>query len=134
MTDTATRAISVIVADDDPGVRQALAELLADDPRFALVGTTESGADAAGLARSARPQLAIVDVHMPQGGVEAIEAIREASAETKVVVYSAKRGRRVRSEMLAAGAVGFLAKGDAVDLNGALVDFVSQPPARPVPN
>lgn len=126
MNDVAVKVVSVLVADDDARIRQALAELLADDSRFTLVGTSESGADAAAQARVVLPDLAIVDVQMPQGGVEAINAIRAASSQTEVVVYTAKRGRHVRSEMLAAGAVGFLAKGDAVDLNGALLDFLSQ--------
>lgn len=124
MTDTSTTTISIIVADDDPGICEALADLLRDDPRFLLVGVGASGAEGAALAQQHRPELAIVDIHMPQGGTEAIRAIHEVSPDTSVVVYSAKRGSRARTEMLEAGAVGFLAKGAAVDLTSALADFL----------
>ena len=125
MTDLETRTITVILADDDPVICQALAELLNDDPRFTVVGTGESGAEAALLAAAAHPDLAVVDVQMPQGGVEAITAIHSASASTKVAVYSANRGSRVRFEMMNAGAIGFLSKGDALDLSSALADLVA---------
>lgn len=124
MTDLVARTISVILADDDSGVRQALADLLCDDPRFTLVGSGQSGAEAAKLAATIQPDLAIVDVQMPQGGAEAIRAIHAVSPQTKVAVYSAKRGSRVRAEMSEAGAIGFLSKGDAVDLSSALAELM----------
>lgn len=123
MTDTSTSTISVIVADDDPGICEALAALLDDDPRFQLVGVGNSGAVGAALAQEHQPNLAIVDIDMPQGGADAIRAIHDVSPETQVVVYSAKRGSRVRTKMLEAGAAGFLSKGAVVDLTGALAEF-----------
>lgn len=121
MTDVKISTYSVIVADDDVRVCEALAELLADDPRFKLVGIGHSGADAATLASSQHVDLAVVDIQMPTGGVEAITAIHAVSPTTRVAVFSAKRGSRVRAEMLGAGAVAFFHKGDALDLSSALV-------------
>lgn len=120
MTDTSTKAISVIVADDDPGICEALADLLGDDPRFSFLGAGESGFAGAALAAQHQPDLAVVDIQMPHGGADAVKAIREVSPDTRVVVYSAKRGTRVRAEMLEAGAVGLLSKGAPVDLASEL--------------
>lgn len=116
---------SVIVADDDARVCAALAELIADDPRFDVIGIGRSGHDAALLASEHQVDLAIIDIQMPGGGVEAIAGIHAISPRTRVAVYSAKRGSRVRAEMIDAGAAGFFNKGDVLDLTSALVALLT---------
>lgn len=111
---------TVVIADDDARVRRALADLLGDDGRLSVVGLAGSGSAAARLCAVHQPTLAVVDVVMPDGGEAAIAAIRERSAATQVVVYTARSDRRTRERMLAAGAVAVLAKGGPADLAQAL--------------
>jgi DNA-binding NarL/FixJ family response regulator len=108
------RVIRVAVADDDPLFREALVEVIRSDVRFALVGTASDGEEIVRIARDVVPDLVVLDVHMPGGGVEAAEAIRDAfeRAEGPVVVaVSAQTGASAVLAMLRAGAVGYLAKG-----------------------
>src|SRR5688572_6450083 len=85
-----TAQVTVLIADDAATVRRALGQLLADDPRFALVAVAGDGDEAAALAADRRPQLAVLDVRMGGGGgPSAAERIRTASPDTIVVALSA---------------------------------------------
>jgi DNA-binding NarL/FixJ family response regulator len=119
------QTFSVIIADDDHNICDALRDLIGDDPRFEVRGVVHSGADAAELVGTQRVDLAVVDVQMPQGGAEAIEAIHAVSPFTHVVVFTAKSGSRLHSQLMGAGAAAVLKKGDALDLSEALVRLLT---------
>ena len=61
-------SIGVLVADDEPEVRAALAELIEAEPGLRLVGTARDAEEAVELAGRSRPDVALVDVRMPGGG------------------------------------------------------------------
>ncbi len=115
---------TVVIADDDEPVRRALADLVAEHPRLRLVGIAASGGEATELCRRHHPHLAVVDLMMPGGGVDAIEAIRAASPATAVVVYTAQSNRRTRHHLLHAGAADVIVKGGERELDEALVRVV----------
>ena len=92
-------AITVLLADDSQEVRHALGQLLEGDGRFRLVGSVGDGDTAVELALEVTPDLAVVDVRMPGGGVEACRRIRLGSPGTTVVVEDS--GARMR--LLAGG-------------------------------
>ena len=117
----AERISTVVVADDDEPVRRALADLIADHPRLQLVGIAASGEEAAELCRRHHPHLAVVDVMMPGGGADAIEAILDVSPTTSVVVYTAQSNRRTRHHLLRAGAADVIVKGGDRELDEVLV-------------
>ena len=110
MTDTAP--ITVLVADDDPQVRSALGDLIGRRRNLALVASVADGAAAGEIAAELRPVVAIVDVRMPAGGVEAVRRILDGSPETAVVVYTAFADPVLERQVLAAGATSFALKGD----------------------
>jgi EAL domain-containing protein (putative c-di-GMP-specific phosphodiesterase class I)/ActR/RegA family two-component response regulator len=103
--------IGVLVADDDPSVRAALADLVASHPALELLGCAADAADATDLARRLRPDVALVDAKMPGGGAFATRSIRECSPQTRVVVLSAHDEPNVVLEMLQAGAASYVLKG-----------------------
>lgn len=113
----------VIIADDDPNVRQALADLCDERAQLTVVGTAASGDEAAELCRRLKPDLAVVDVVMPSGGAVAVAAILAASPTTAVVAYTARDDRRTRDRMLASGALAVFTKGTDVDLASAFYAF-----------
>ena len=115
---------TVVVADDDEPVRLALADLISDHPRLLLVGIAASGGETADLCRLHHPHLAVVDFMMPGGGVDAIEAIRNASPATSVVVYTAQSNRRTREHLLRAGAADVVIKGGERELDEALLHVI----------
>jgi two-component system invasion response regulator UvrY len=105
--------ITVVVADDEPMLRRALADMLGDQPGITVVGVTGDAEGAVALARLHRPTVAMLDVRMPGGGVEAARQIRLVSPGTRVVAHSAFDDRASRTAMLAAGASDYIVKGTA---------------------
>ena len=88
----AARVYRVVVADDAAGIRALMRTLLSLEPDFEVVGQASDGAEAVSVVSSVRPDLIVIDVSMPvMSGVEAIEAIRRISPETRVVVLSGER-------------------------------------------
>jgi EAL domain-containing protein (putative c-di-GMP-specific phosphodiesterase class I)/DNA-binding response OmpR family regulator len=104
--------IRVLVADDEPVVRAALAELVEADDTLELVGAASDAQEAIELAIREHPDVALLDVKMPAGGgPRAAREIRISSVQTRVVALSAYEDRASVLEMLRAGAVGYLVKG-----------------------
>jgi PAS domain S-box-containing protein len=103
--------IRVLIADDEPALRHALGELVEAEPELELVGSAADAAEAAALARETRPDVAVLDVRMPGGGLEATRLIAEGSPETAVLALSAYEDRATVIAILQAGAVGYLVKG-----------------------
>ncbi len=104
-------AVTVLVADDEAMVRDAIRALLEDDPRFRVVASVGSAGDAAHAAAEWRPSLAIIDVRMPGGGSTAVEAIRVQSPSTIVLACSSYDDLHTRDTMLRAGASTYVVKG-----------------------
>jgi CheY-like chemotaxis protein len=104
--------ITVLVADDEPMVREALADMLNDHPRVHVVAVAGDVAEAVRRARELRPDVAIVDVRMPGGGgAEAARGIRRHSPATRILAFSALDDGAVGGEMRAAGAEDYIVKG-----------------------
>jgi NarL family two-component system response regulator LiaR len=81
--------ISVLVIDDHPFMRLALASLLETDSRLALCGETASGADAVSLYRSLRPEVVLLDVRLPDlSGAQVTRQILRTFPEAKIVLFS----------------------------------------------
>jgi EAL domain-containing protein (putative c-di-GMP-specific phosphodiesterase class I)/CheY-like chemotaxis protein len=108
--------IRVLIADDEPRLRGALADLIASEDTMQLVGSAGDAEEAIALAETIRPDVAIVDVKMPLGGgPRAARGIMLASPDTRVIALSAHEDRETVLEMLRAGAVSYLVKGTAPD-------------------
>ena len=108
--------IRVLLADDEPGLRVALTELLSHEERVELVGTAADAEESRRIAESNLPDVALVDVRMPEGGgPHAARGITRVSPGTRVIALSAYEDRTNVLEMLRAGAVGYLVKGTAAD-------------------
>ncbi len=107
--------IRVLVAEDDPSVRGALASLIIEEPGLELTGAVAGAEEAVRLAARKRPDVALVDVRMPGGGAEAARGIKRRSPETRVLALSAHDDRATVLEMLEAGVVGYLVKGSSVE-------------------
>jgi DNA-binding NarL/FixJ family response regulator len=104
--------ITVLVADDEPMLRRALADMLDEQPGVRVVGVARDATGAVALARALRPAVVLLDVRMPGGGgIEAARQIRLVSPGTRVLAHSAFDDRSSRTAMLAAGADDYIVKG-----------------------
>ena len=108
--------IRVLIAEDEPAVREAMADLVASDPGMEVVGTAGDADEAIRLAELEHPEVALIDVKMPAGGgPRATREIRKVSPQTQVVALSAYEDRRTVLDMLRAGVVGYLVKGTSAE-------------------
>jgi DNA-binding NarL/FixJ family response regulator len=96
--------ITVLIADDEPQVRVALAAIVRMNPLLALVGSAANADEAIGLARRVRPDVALVDFKMPGGGHKAVRGILKRSPGTRVIALSGSDDLKIVDEMLRAGA------------------------------
>ncbi|MEW6059161.1 MAG: response regulator [Actinomycetota bacterium] len=108
--------IRVLIAEDEAAVREAMADLVSSDPSMAVAGTAKDADEAIDIARTEKPDVALIDVKMPGGGgARAAREIRRESPQTHVVALSAYEDRRTVLEMLRAGVVGYIVKGTSAE-------------------
>jgi DNA-binding NarL/FixJ family response regulator len=99
-----------LLADDHPALTVAVSAYLSENG-FSVVGPAPDGRRAVALATEEQPELALVDFRMPRlAGVELIRALREASPNTRIAVYTAEADERIAHEVLEAGAVALVLK------------------------
>ncbi len=103
--------ISVILAEDDGLVREALRSLIKTFPGVKIVGEAETGEQAVQLCKELHPDVVLMDVNMPvMGGLTATVEIRRSCPAVRVVAVSVlSSGTAVRA-MLRAGATGYVSK------------------------
>ena len=112
-----TAPIRVLVADDDHIVRAGLRLILEADDDFAVVGEATNGREAVTLAAELRPDVALIDIRMPEmDGIEATQAIVATEENPpRVVILTTFDVKDYIHEALRAGASGFLLKRTAPD-------------------
>ena len=114
------RAPRVVLADDDVLLREGLASLLGRSG-FEVVGQAGNGVELLALVRSARPELAVIDIRMPPGhateGLQAARVIRAELPGTAIIVLSAHVEVDEAMELLAGGErLGYLLKSRVTDI------------------
>ena len=109
------RPLRVLIADDDPAFAEMLSIYLAGDIGIAVEGHAASIRDAVAVARSRKPDLVVLDVHLPDGdGRRGTLMLRRLSPPPSVLLVSASATDQEISSALAAGAGGYLEKGRCV--------------------
>jgi two-component system response regulator NreC len=120
-------SIRILLADDHRILREGLRSLLAQEPDMQVVGEASDGEQVVTLARELQPDVVIIDVVMPGvDGVEATRLIRTGVPLAKVIALSMHSDRRFVSEMVRAGALGYLVKDSAFEELSLAVRTVMQ--------
>jgi DNA-binding NarL/FixJ family response regulator len=104
--------LRVLVADDDPMVREALREVLDAQPDLEVVGVAKDTDETIELAGLHTPAVLVLDVRMPGGGgPRAAREIGPRSPGTKILAFSAYADAGVMAEMRDIGVTDYLLKG-----------------------
>ncbi|MGH9238718.1 MAG: response regulator [Vicinamibacterales bacterium] len=110
--------VRILLADDHTVVRQGLRKLLEERPDWEVIAEAGDGREAVRLAEQHKPDVAILDVAMPLlNGIEATRQITKRVPATRVLVLSMHADEAYVTQILQAGATGYLLKDSAdVDL------------------
>ncbi len=103
--------LRVIIVDDHPIVRAGLEAVISDQPDMLVVGQAATGTEAVDLALRERPDVALMDLRLPEmNGVEAIAAIRAHWPDARVIVLTTFDGDEDIYRALQTGAQSYLLK------------------------
>jgi DNA-binding NarL/FixJ family response regulator len=103
--------IKVVLADDQPIVRQGLHYIINSQKDMCVVGEADDGKAVIEIARKTNPDIILMDIQMPGiSGIEATRAIRNSNPETKVVLLTTFDVQEYVYDGIRAGAVGYLLK------------------------
>jgi len=117
--------LSVFIVDDSPIVRRGLTALLVEDlgePRLEVVGEAGTVAEAIAGIRARRPDLALIDVRLPDGlGIGVCQAIAAEKLPVHSLVITSYPNDEYVRDAIAAGALGYVLKDvDPTDLLAAV--------------
>lgn len=104
-------SIKVLVADDHKVVREGLRTLIEKQPGMEVIAEAENGRMALKLIKKLSPDIALMDIAMPDlNGIEATRQIVAEAPGTKVIALSMHSDRQFVTRMMSAGASGYLLK------------------------
>jgi DNA-binding NarL/FixJ family response regulator len=109
-------SIGVILADDHAIVRQGLAALLRAEPDIVLLGLAADGAAAWSMIATHQPDIAILDLSMPQAtGIEITRRVEAAALDTRCLLLTMHDDPAAALEAQAAGAAGYILKDNSFE-------------------
>jgi DNA-binding NarL/FixJ family response regulator len=121
------KKLRILVADDHGLVRRGARAVLHSRRGWRVVGEAANGREAVEKAIELKPDVAIVDISMPElDGVEVARQMREAVPDTKVLVLTMHESDQMVRRAMDAGACGYLLKSDLTDSLAKAVKAVSE--------
>lgn len=103
--------IRLAIIDDHPMFREGVASILAAQPDIEVIGLGASAADALEIAQNLAPDVMLLDINMPGGGIQATQAIKDSAPATRLVILTGSDNDEHVFETLKAGANAYLLKG-----------------------
>ena len=117
MTETTTKLIRILIADDHAIFRDGLRKLLESEPGMAVVGEAVNGEEVVKLARQVTPDIVLLDLAMPvRSGLEALRVLSEPPNNVRVILLTALIERDQIVEALQLGARGIVLKESATQI------------------
>lgn len=108
------KTVSILIADDVPVMRHGLRDLLQSQPGWRVIAEACNGREAVEKARELQPDIAILDIGMPEfNGVDACSLIVKEVPTTRVLMQSMYLSDELLESSVKAGAKAFVLKSDA---------------------
>jgi DNA-binding NarL/FixJ family response regulator len=118
--------IRVAIVDDHPVVTDGIAANLRSDPNIDIVATGATAESAVAIAREHAPDVLILDLELGgRSGLDAVAAVRAASATTRIVVFSAYAGEERVASAFERGVDSYVLKGTPSDELVAVIHAVA---------
>jgi DNA-binding NarL/FixJ family response regulator len=106
--------LRIVVADDHELIRRGIRQLLASRPGWKVVAEASNGRDAVRYTQQLAPNLAILDLSMPEiTGLQAAQEIARLESTTEVILLTMHDSEEIIREALKSGIRGFVLKSDA---------------------
>jgi DNA-binding NarL/FixJ family response regulator len=110
-----TLETTIVLADDHPIFRQGLGQLIAREPAFKILGEAADGRAALHLIEQLHPDIALLDLDMPQlDGFAVAERVRELELKTRVVILTMHKDELHFQQAIDVGVRGYIIKDSAV--------------------
>jgi DNA-binding NarL/FixJ family response regulator len=108
--------IRIVIADDHPIFRKGLRSTIETDPKLKIVAEAEDGEQALELIQTLKPEIAILDIVMPnKDGLKVMEEIEEKNLPVLVVCLTMYKDERFFNTAMDRGAKGYVLKDSAVN-------------------
>lgn len=116
MTERKSREIRVVIADDHPIFREGLAKVISRDVRLQVVAEAENGEEAVAQLTNLRPDVAVLDLDMPErDGFAVTRAAQEAQLGVKVIILTSHNNEALFHSALDLGVAGYVLKDGAIN-------------------
>lgn len=104
-------SVKILIADDERLFRDGLRALIQQEDDMDVVAEAESGRKAIALAREVKPDLIVMDINMPDlNGIDATKVISAELPDIKLIALSIHATQKFVSNMIKAGASGYIVK------------------------
>jgi len=105
------REVTVVVVDDHPLLRSGVSETLSAEEGVEVVGEAGSADDAVTVVTAAKPDVLVLDLGIPGGGLDAARRIVEAGCNTRIAVLTASEDEQQLDDALKLGVRAYMLKG-----------------------
>ncbi|MCW5937634.1 MAG: response regulator transcription factor [Fimbriimonadaceae bacterium] len=103
--------IRVVIADDEPGYRNAIQRTLTLMPECEIIGVCKDGQEALDTCLADPPDVVLTDINMPRmDGIELMRRLLKKEKDVKVVVLTVNEEEEIVFEAIRAGAMGYMLK------------------------
>src|SRR5688500_15847054 len=110
------KKVRLLLADDHELIRAGLRQLLEREKDFEVVAEASDGREAVALAAKTKPDIAVLDVNMPEvDGLEATRLLRALDNPPQVLILSVAESEEMVRRILEAGARGYVLKGNSTE-------------------
>ena len=106
--------VRILIADDHELIRRGLVSALSERPEWTIVAEAADGRQACELAARLTPDIAVLDLTMPElNGLDVTRQIRASTPKTRILIVTAHESEQLIRDVLDAGAMGYVLKSDA---------------------